>query len=111
MKTTILLVAITFLPYGGVFSPRGIIAEERIQTDKDLKEDSTPLSGKKNQERKEVLRESEILGTLEKPQISTELPWKDPEGLDVKLAPLHRSFIKEIFRPVAPLKGPIQETK
>jgi hypothetical protein len=50
-----------------------------------------------------TMRETEILGTVEKPQFSTELPWKSPLIDHFNAPQLHRSFKKEIFRPVHPL--------
>jgi hypothetical protein len=51
------------------------------------------------------LRESEILGTVEKPGLSSRLPWKNPEGVETGASRLHRSFLKEIFRPISPAAG------
>ncbi|MBI3606158.1 MAG: hypothetical protein HY202_09075 [Nitrospirae bacterium] len=51
------------------------------------------------------LRESEILGTVEKPGLSSRLPWKNPEGVDTGPSRLHRSFLNEIFRPIGPAAG------
>jgi hypothetical protein len=49
-----------------------------------------------------TVRETEILGTIEKPQFSTEIPWKRPLIDHFNAPQLHRSFKKEIFRPVHP---------
>lgn len=65
-------------------------------------------SSRENRERKTVLRESEILGTLEKPRLSTEIPWHNPENLPEEITGPRKSFIREIFRPVPP--GPSLET-
>lgn len=49
-----------------------------------------------------TVRETEILGTVEKPQFSTELPWKRPLIDQFNSPQLHRSFRKEIYRPLQP---------
>ena len=87
MKNTLTFITMILLLSGGLGFQRETPAEERVQ-------------------RKTVLRESEILGTLETPQLSTELPWKNPEGISLGSSQPHRSFIKEIFRPVVPLEEP-----
>jgi hypothetical protein len=51
------------------------------------------------------LRESEILGTVEKPGLSSPFPWKNPEGVETGASRLHRSFLKEIFRSIGPAAG------
>jgi hypothetical protein len=48
------------------------------------------------------VRETEILGTLEKPQLNTEIRWKGPLINNFNSQPPRRSFKKEIFRPVHP---------
>lgn len=49
-----------------------------------------------------TFRESEILGTLERPQLNTELRWKGPLINNFNSPQSHRTFKKEIFRPVHP---------
>jgi len=87
IKTYLPLFLLVFLISSAGFSS----AEEGLTPLKD------PLSGKKTK-----LRESEILGTLENPKISTEIPWQTPEGVDLNAPRIHRRFLKEIFRPVRP---------
>ncbi|MBI1820351.1 MAG: hypothetical protein HY036_03240 [Nitrospirae bacterium] len=112
MKKTLILTALSLLFFNGaVFLPRDVKAEEIVRIAEAFQRDLAQPSGDKTEERKTTLRESEILGTLENPQLSTKLPWKSPEGLNENAAPLHRSFIKEIFRPVAPLEDETQKMK
>ncbi|HXN07374.1 MAG TPA: hypothetical protein VN944_09960 [Nitrospiria bacterium] len=66
-------------------------------------------NARESRERKAALRESEILGNLEKPRLSTEIPWHNPENLPEDLAGPRKSFIREIFRPIPALSSP--ETK
>jgi hypothetical protein len=66
-------------------------------------EDKTPAPKESSRTKTANVRETEILGTLEKPQFSTELPWQSPAGYSLNAPQLHRSFKKEIFRPLHPL--------
>ncbi len=111
MKKTLIGVTVSLLFYGGAFLPGDLRAEEIVRIAEAIQGNSTQPSGDKTGERKTTLRESEILGTIEKPRLSTELPWKSPEGLNKNAAPLRRSFIKEIFRPVVPLEDKTQKMK
>jgi hypothetical protein len=49
-----------------------------------------------------TVRETEILGTFEKPQFSTDLPWKSPSISNLNAPQPHRSFKYEILRPLHP---------
>lgn len=65
-------------------------------------EESNKMSKELIKPRPMTIRETEILGTLEKPQFSTELPWKSPSVNKTNSAQSRRRFKKEIFRPVYP---------
>jgi hypothetical protein len=65
-------------------------------------EESNRMSKELIKPRPMTIRETEILGTLEKPQFSTDLPWKSPSVNKITSAQSRRQFKKEIFRSIHP---------
>jgi hypothetical protein len=67
-----------------------------------LAEETGPAAKEPVKPRMSTSRETEILGTVEKPQFSTDLPWKPPQVHPYSATQPRRSFNKEIFRPISP---------
>ena len=90
----LLLAVLSFSAAGAEILPPGVAGH--LPTKEELS---------RNPERKSVLRESEIIGTLENPRLSTEIPWHNPELPAESNTGLRKSFSKEIFRQIRPSAG------